>query len=199
MTNFYHNRLPSEPELRVSKLEEILVRKGLVKTETLDAIVDYYQNKIGPMNGARVVAKAWNDKGFRQSLLNDAVAAVAELGLTGQQGEHIVAVENTIDVHNLVVCTLCSCYPWPLLGLPPVWYKSHAYRSRAVRDPRKVLLEFGVALLPSQKIRVWDSTAEIRYLVIPMRPKNTMHLSEAELVSCVSRNSMIGAALATHE
>ena len=192
----HHHALPSEPELRVKALEELLVRNGLVDPETLDAIVDYYQNKVGPMNGARVVAKAWTDEEFRLSLLKDATKAVAELGMAGRQGEHIVAVENTPETHNLVVCTLCSCYPWPLLGLPPTWYKSHAYRSRAVREPRRVLAEFGVGLLPDQKVRVWDSTAEVRYLVVPMRPENTSGLSESELAACVSRDSMIGAGLA---
>ena len=191
----HHNALPSDPELRVKALETVLVRKGLVDPASLDRIIDYYAHKVGPRNGAAVVARCWTDSEFKSRLFADATAAIADLGFAGRQGEHIVAVENTRQVHNLVVCTLCSCYPWPLLGLPPGWYKSHAYRSRAVREPRRVLAEFGVNLLPSQQVRVWDSTSEIRYLVVPMRPPGTGGLSERELSTLVSRDSMIGAAL----
>ena len=176
-------------------LEAILVQKGLVDSATVDAIVDVYRNQIGPRNGARVVARAWSDPGFRNRLLSDATGAVASLGFTGRQGEHIVAVENTPHVHNIVVCTLCSCYPWPLLGVPPGWYKSDAYRSRVVREPRKVLAEFGVALLPDQAVRVWDSTSEVRYLVIPIQPAESRNLGEVELAEWVTRDSMIGTGL----
>ncbi len=191
-----HSLLPSDPELRARALETILVQKGLVDPAALNALIDTYQNEIGPQNGARVVARAWLDPAFKARLFKDATAAIAELGFMGRQGEHMVAVENTPEVHNIVVCTLCSCYPWPVLGIPPAWYKSDAYRSRAVREPRAVLAEFGVKLLQSQQVRVWDSTAEIRYLVVPMRPNGTGGLNEAELAAWVSRNSMIGTALA---
>lgn len=186
----------SDVELRVKALESLLVRKGLVDPATLDRLVDTYETRIGPRNGARVVARAWADPAYRQRLLEDATAAIAELGYTGLQGEHMVAVENTPQVHNLVVCTLCSCYPWPVLGLPPVWYKSYAYRSRAVIDPRGVLAEFGLALDPKVEVRVWDSTAEIRYLVLPERPGGTEDLDESALADLVSRDSMIGVARA---
>jgi nitrile hydratase len=192
-----HSLLPPEPALRVKALETILTRKGLVDPAALDAIIDTYENRIGPQNGARVVAKAWSDPGFRARLLEDATAAVSDLGFYGRQGEHIVAVENTAGTHNMVVCTLCSCYPWPLLGIPPAWYKSDAYRARAVREPRKVLADFGVTLPEGTAVRVWDSTAEVRYLVIPMRPAGTEGLSEDQLAFLVSRDSMIGTALAT--
>jgi len=191
-----HSLLPSDPELRARALETVLVEKGLVDPEALNALIDTYQNKIGPQNGARVVAKSWVDPAFKARLLSDATSAIAELGYMGRQGEHMVAVENTPEQHNIVVCTLCSCYPWPVLGIPPAWYKSDAYRSRAVREPRAVLAEFGVSLLETQKIRVWDSTAEMRYLVLPMRPEGTEGLEEDTLVDLVSRNSMIGTALA---
>ncbi len=191
-----HSLLPSDPELRARALETILVEKGLVDPEALNALIDTYQNKIGPQNGARVVAKSWVDPAFKARLLSDATSAIAELGYMGRQGEHMVAVENTPEQHNIVVCTLCSCYPWPVLGIPPAWYKSDAYRSRAVREPRAVLAEFGVSLLETQKVRVWDSTAEMRYLVLPMRPEGTEGLEEDTLVDLVSRNSMIGTALA---
>ena len=181
--------------LRVKALESILVEKGLVDPAALDAIVEHYAEEVGPKNGAQVVARAWTDPAFRKRLLEDATSAVVELGFTGSQGEHVVAVENTPQLHNLVVCTLCSCYPWPLLGLPPVWYKSNAYRSRAVVDPRGVLREFGVELGQGVEIRVWDSTAEVRYLVIPQRPAGTEGLDEAQLASRVTRNGMIGTAL----
>ena len=191
-----HALLPSDPALRVKALETILTDKGLIDPATLDAIIDTYENKIGPRNGARVVAKAWMDAGFRESLIQDATAAVRDLGYYGRQGEHMVVVENTPDTHNMVVCTLCSCYPWPLLGIPPGWYKSDAYRARAVREPRKVLAEFGVNLPAETSVRVWDSTAEVRYLVLPMRPRGTEGLSEDALTDLVTRNSMIGTALA---
>jgi nitrile hydratase subunit alpha len=185
---------PSDMELRVKALESLLVEKGLVDPAALDAIVDHFEHKVGPRNGARVVARAWTDPAYRARLMEDATAAIAELGYTGRQGEHMVAVENGPGVHNMVVCTLCSCYPWPVLGLPPVWYKSAPYRSRAVIDPRGVLAEFGVSLPDEVAVRVWDSTAEVRYLVIPERPAGTEHLSEDELAGLVSRNGMIGTA-----
>jgi nitrile hydratase len=185
---------PSDMELRVKALESLLVEKGLVDPAALDAIVDHFEHKVGPRNGARVVARAWRDPEFRNRLMQDATAAIAELGYTGPQGDHIVAVENGPGVHNLVVCTLCSCYPWPVLGLPPVWYKSAPYRSRAVIDPRGVLAEFGVDLPDDVAVQVWDSTAEVRYLVIPERPAGTEDLSEDELAGLVTRNGMIGTA-----
>lgn len=191
-----HSVLPSDPALRVKALETLLVQKGLIDPKTLDAIIDTYENKIGPQNGARLVAKAWSDPDFMAKLMSDATATAQELGFYGRQGEHLVAVQNTEEVHNLVVCTLCSCYPWPLLGIPPSWYKSDAYRSRAVREPRKVLEEFGVQLNKGKEVRVWDSTAEIRYLVIPQRPLGTEGWSEDALASIVSRDSMVGTALA---
>lgn len=190
-----HALLPSEPALRVKALESILVAKGLVDPAAMDAILDTYERKVGPHLGAAVVAKAWTDRGFRARLLADATAAVAELGISGRQGEHVVAVENTARTHNMVVCTLCSCYPWPLLGIPPAWYKSDAYRARAVREPRRVLAEFGVTLPEGQAVRVWDSTAEVRYLVIPMRPEGTEGMDEAALAALVTRDSMIGTGL----
>ena len=182
-------------ELRVRALQTILTEKGYIDPAALDAIVDTYQTRIGPRNGARVVAKAWTDPDFRDWLLRDASAAIASLGYTGRQGEHMVAVENTEQVHNMVVCTLCSCYPWPVLGLPPVWYKSAPYRSRAVRDPLGVLADFGIALPPGQEIRVWDSTAEVRYLVLPQRPAGTEGMDEEQLATLVTRDSMIGTGL----
>lgn len=187
--------LPPEPELRVKAIESLLIGKGLVDPAALDRIVDAYERRIGPRNGARVVAKAWTDPGFKSELLRDASPLLDEMGFSGRQGEHVVAVENTESTHNLVVCTLCSCYPWPLLGIPPSWYKSDAYRSRAVREPRKVLAEFGVDLLSTQNVRVWDSTAEIRYLVLPMRPGESLGACEEALVEWVTRDSMIGAGL----
>jgi len=190
-----HTVLPPEPALRVKALETILTQKGLIDPAALDEIIDTYQNKIGPKNGARVVAKAWSDPTFLQALRDDATAAVSELGYYGRQGEHIKVVENTPDIHNMVVCTLCSCYPWPLLGIPPAWYKSDAYRSRAVREPRAVLAEFGVTLSADQSVRVWDSTAEMRYLVLPMRPAGTEDLSEEVLAELVTRDSMVGTGL----
>ena len=184
--------LPSDMALRVRALESLLVEKGLVDPAALDAIVETYEHKVGPRNGARVVARAWSDPAFKARLLSDATAAIAELGYMGRQGEHMVAVENTAEVHNLVVCTLCSCYPWPVLGLPPVWYKSAPYRSRAVIDPRGVMAEFGLTVGMEVEVRVWDSTAEVRYIVLPERPAGTEGLSEAALADRVSRNAMIG-------
>ena len=185
-----------EMTLRVKALESLLVDKGYVDPAALDALIETYQTRVGPRNGARVVARAWADPAYRQRLMKDATAAIAELGYSGRQGEHMVAVENTPELHNMVVCTLCSCYPWPVLGLPPVWYKAPAYRSRAVIDPRGVLAEFGVELGNDQAVRVWDSTAEIRYLVIPMRPAGAEGWSEDALARLVTRNSMIGTGLA---
>jgi nitrile hydratase len=185
---------PSDMTLRVKALESLLVEKGIVDPAALDAIIDTYEHKIGPRNGARVVARAWRDPAYKARLLEDATAAIAELGYGGRQGEHMIAVENTPKVHNLVVCTLCSCYPWPVLGLPPVWYKSAPYRSRAVIDPKGVLAEFGLALPDDVEVRVWDSTAEIRYLVLPERPPGTEALNEDALAELVTRDSMIGVA-----
>ena len=185
---------PSDIALRVKALESLLVEKGLVDPAALDAIVDHFETKVGPRNGARVVAKSWVDPAYRTRLLADATSAIAELGYTGSQGEHMVVVENAPGVHNLVVCTLCSCYPWPVLGLPPVWYKSSPYRSRAVIDPRGVLAEFGTVLAEGVAIQVWDSTAEVRYLVIPERPAGTERLSEDDLAALVTRDGMIGTA-----
>ena len=189
------HRMPSDPALRVMALESLLIDKGLVDPAALDALVDAYEHRIGPHNGAKVVARAWSDPSYKARLLADATAAIAELGFGGLQGEHMVAVENTPAVHNLVVCTLCSCYPYPVLGLPPVWYKSAAYRSRAVIDPRGVLREFGLELPVQTQIRVWDSTAELRYLVLPQRPAGTERMTERQLASLVTRDSMIGVGL----
>jgi nitrile hydratase len=189
-----HQAVPSDASLRVKALESLLVEKGLVDRAALDALVDAYEHKIGPRNGARVVARAWADPAYKRRLLMDADAAIAELGYGGMQGEHMVVVENTPNVHNLVVCTLCSCYPWPVLGLPPVWYKSAPYRSRAVIDPRGVLREFGVHLPGDVEVRVWDSTAEIRYLVLPERPAGTAKLNEEQLAMLVTRDAMVGVA-----
>ncbi len=183
-------------ELRVKALESLLVEKGYVDSAAIDAIIETYETKIGPRNGARVVARAWTDPSFADWLKRDASAAIASLGYAGRQGEHMVALFNTRELHNMVVCTLCSCYPWSVLGLPPVWYKSPPYRSRAVKVPRDVLKEFGVELPKDQEVRVWDSTAEIRYLVIPVRPAGTAMLSEDELAALVTRDSMIGTGLA---
>ncbi|HET9578824.1 MAG TPA: nitrile hydratase subunit alpha [Usitatibacter sp.] len=185
-----------EMDLRVRALESLLVEKGYVDPAALDRLIETYETKVGPRNGARVVAKAWSDPKYRAWLLEDASAAVASLGYSGRQGEHLVALENTPKVHNMVVCTLCSCYPWPVLGLPPVWYKSAPYRSRAVIDPRGVLREFGVTLPDDVEVRVWDSTAEVRYLVLPQRPAGTDGWSEERLAELVTRDSMIGTGLA---
>ncbi|MCC2632581.1 MAG: nthA [Ramlibacter sp.] len=182
-------------ELRVRALQTLLAEKGYIDPAALDAIVDTYQTRVGPRNGARVVARAWSDPAFRDWLMRDATAAVASLGYAGRQGEHLVAVPNTEEVHNMVVCTLCSCYPWPVLGLPPTWYKSAPYRSRAVRDPRGVLADFGVTLPADRQVRVWDSTAEVRYLVLPQRPAGTEGWSEEQLAALVTRDSMIGTGL----
>ena len=192
MTQHDHSTPPSDAALRVKALESLLVEKGLVDPVALDLVIDTYENKVGPRNGAAVVACAWADPDYRARLLDDATAAIAELGFTGRQGEHMVAVENTAQVHNMVVCTLCSCYPWTVLGLPPVWYKASPYRARAVKEPRGVLRDFGVELAEDVEIRVWDSTSEIRYLVLPERPPGTEGLSEAELAALVTRDSMIG-------
>ncbi len=183
-------------ELRVRALEQALVERGLVDPVALDALVDLYANRIGPRNGARVIARAWMDEAYRRLLLSNATEAVARFGFTGVQGAHMVAVANTASVHNVVVCTLCSCYPWPVLGLPPRWYKSLAYRAQMVKDPRRVLGEFGLDLSDDVEIRVWDSTAELRYIVVPERPAGTEHLQEAELAALVTRDSMIGVAKA---
>ena len=192
-----HTAPESGPAVRVKALEAILVEKGYVDPAALDAIVENYEQRIGPRNGARVVARAWSDPAYKKRLLaGDAAAAIAELGYApGPQGEHMVVLENTPRVHNLVVCTLCSCYPWSVLGLPPTWYKSLAYRSRAVNDPRGVLRDFGLALAADVEIRVWDSSAEIRYMVLPMRPAGTEHLSEEQLAALVTRDAMIGTAI----
>jgi nitrile hydratase subunit alpha len=183
---------PSDMALRVKALESLMVEKGLVDPAALDAIVDHFEHRVGPRNGARVVARAWTDPAYKARLLEDATSAIAELGYAGGQGEHMVVVENTPAVRNLVVCTLCSCYPWPVLGLPPVWYKSAPYRSRAVIDPRGVIAEFGEAVPEETEVRVWDSTAEIRYLVLPERPAGTEELDEAALAELVTRDGMIG-------
>ena len=195
--NHDHQVVPSDPALRVKALESLLVEKGLVDRAALDALIDTYEHKVGPRNGARVVARAWEDPAYKQRLLTNSDAAVAELGYGGLQGEHMVAVENTAKVHNLVVCTLCSCYPWPVHGLPPVWYKSAPYRSRSVIDPRGVLREFGMELADDVEVRVWDSTAELRYLVLLERPSGTEKMSEAELAALVTRDAMVGVAKVT--
>ena len=192
-----HQAVPSDVALRVKALESILVEKGMVDPATIDAVIETYESKIGPRNGARVVARAWADAAYKKRLLTDATAAIAELGYAGSQGEHMVAVENTPTVHNLVVCTLCSCYPWPVLGLPPTWYKSAPYRSRVVIDPRGVLKEFGVVVGDDVQVRVWDSTAEIRYLVLPERPPGTEGMTEEALAALVTRNAMVGTAKAS--
>ena len=192
-----HQEAPSDPALRVMALESLLVEKGLVDPAALDALIDTYEHKIGPRNGARVVARAWLYPEFKERLLTDASSAVAELRYVSQGREHLVVLENTPDRHNLVVCTLCSCYPWPVLGLPPVWYKSAPYRSRAVIDPRSVLREFGLELDENVEIRVWDSTSEMRYLVLPERPPGTEEMGEDELAALVSRDAMIGTAKVT--
>ena len=190
-----HSLLPSDPALRVKALESLLVEKGLVDPAALDAIIETYEHKIGPQNGAAVVARAWREPKFRTALFTDATAAVSEMGFYGRQGEHIVALENTDRQHNFVVCTLCSCYPWPLLGIPPGWYKSDAYRARAVREPRKVLAEFGLELARDVALKTWDSTAEIRYLVIPQQPAGTQGWSAEALAALVTRDAMIGTAI----
>ena len=190
-----HSHLPSDPELRVKAIETLLLSKGLIDPNTLDELIDTYENNIGPQNGAKVVAKAWVDEDYKKRLLEDATSAIRELSYQGRQGENMVVVENTPETHNVVVCTLCSCYPWPVLGIPPTWYKSDEYRSRAVREPRKVLLEFGLNIDSKVQIKVWDSTAELRYLVLPMRPIGSENMSEVQLAKLVTRNSMIGTGL----
>jgi nitrile hydratase len=192
-----HQVVPSDPALRVKALESLLVEKGMVDPATLDAIVETYETKVGPRNGARVVARAWVDPAFKKRLLTDGTAAIAELGYGGSQGEHMVVLENGSKVHNLIVCTLCSCYPWPVLGLPPTWYKSAPYRSRAVIDPRGVLREFGLQLPEYVEVRVWDSTADVRYLVLPERPEGTESLTEDQLAALVTRDAMVGVAKVT--
>ncbi len=193
-----HDRgdVPSDLALRVKALESLLVEKGLVDPAALDVLIDTYETKVGPRNGAKVVARAWSDPAYKARLLSAGGKAIAELGFTGRQGEDMIVVENSGSVHNMVVCTLCSCYPWPVLGLPPVWYKAAPYRARAVRDPRGVLKDFGVTLPESVEIRVWDSTAELRYLVLPQRPPGTEGMSEEDLAALVTRDSMIGTGLA---
>ena len=190
-----HTEPPADVALRVKALESLLIEKQLVDPAALDEIIDTYENRVGPRNGAKVVAKAWSDAAYKRRLLDDATQAIAELGYSGVQGEDMVVVENTPEVHNMVVCTLCSCYPWPTLGLPPVWYKAPPYRSRAVSDPRGVLTEFGVTLPDEVEVRVWDSNAELRYLVLPMQPEGTKGMSEAQLADLVTRDSMIGTGL----
>jgi nitrile hydratase len=190
-----HNTPLTDIQLRVRALESLLTEKGLVDPAALDELVDTYETQVGPRNGAQVVAKAWTDPAFRQRLLDDATGTLAELGFIGRQGEDMMVLEDTESVHNMVVCTLCSCYPWPVLGLPPVWYKSAPYRSRAVIDPRGVLRDFGVALPEDVEVRVWDSTAELRYLVLPRRPEGTEGMSEEELAALVTRDAMIGTAM----
>ena len=189
-----HQAIPSDLTLRVKSLESLLVEKGLVDRAALDALIDTMEHKIGPRNGARVDARAWADPAYKKRLLENAPAAIAELGYTSGQGEHMVVVENTPKVHNLVVCTLCSCYPWPVLGLPPVWYKSAPYRSRAVIDPRGILKEFGTHVAEAVEVRVWDSTAELRYIVLPERPTGTERMTEEQLAALVTRDAMVGVA-----
>jgi len=190
----HHTRAVSDIERRVEALEELLAEQGLVDAEVIDAAVELFSNDLGPMNGAKVVARAWVDEEYRQRLLDDATPAIGELGFGGPEGDHMVVVENTPQVHNVVVCTLCSCYPWPVLGLPPVWYKSPPYRARMVREPRRLLAEMGCAVPDDMEIRVWDSSAEMRYLVLPERPDGTDGASEEELAEMVTRDSMIGVA-----
>ena len=192
--NHRHNAPESDVALRVKAIEQLLTEKGIVDPAAIDLVVDYYETRVGPRNGAKVVARAWSDPGYRERLLNDATAAIAELGFSGLQGEDMVVLENTPQVHNVVVCTLCSCCPWPVLGLPPTWYKSPPYRARIVREPRKVLAEFGMEVNDDTEVRVWDSSAELRYMVLPMRPEGTDGLGEDELATRVTRDGMIGVA-----
>lgn len=195
MAHDHQNAPPSETAMRVKALETLLTEKGLVDPAAIDTLIELYESRIGPRNGAKVVARAWTDPDYKARLLKDGTAAIAELGFSGVQGEDMVVVENTDDVHNMVVCTLCSCYPWPTLGLPPIWYKSAPYRARSVSDPRGVLKEFGVDLPEDAEIRVWDSNAELRYLVLPQRPAGTEGMSEEQLAELVTRDSMIGTAV----
>lgn len=192
MSSSTSGKAPGDPALRIKAIETLLVEKGILDPAALDEVIELYQHRIGPRNGAKVVARAWVDPAYRRRLLADGSAAIAELGFSGAQGEDMVVLENTPAVHNVVVCTLCSCYPWPTLGLPPVWYKAAAYRSRVVLEPRAVLAEFGLQVPPSVEVRVWDSTAELRYLVLPMRPPGTEGWDEAALAGLVTRDSMIG-------
>jgi nitrile hydratase len=196
MTEQHRHARPKSPqELRAAALETVLIEKGLASTDAIDAVVDAFEQEIGPQNGARMVARAWVDPAYRERLLRDAAGAAAELGYGGSEGDHMRAVENTPEVHNVIVCTLCSCYPWPVLGIPPVWYKSPPYRARVVRDPRAVLSEFGLELDEDVEIQVWDSSAELRYIVLPMRPQGTDGMGEDELAGLVSRDCMIGVAV----
>jgi nitrile hydratase len=192
MADHHHPEDLAPVEARIAAIEAVLVEKGVLDVDAVDQIVAHFEDNLGPMNGARVVARAWTDPEYKTRLLKDGTATVAELGFGGPEGEHIVVLENTPDVHNLVVCTLCSCYPWPMLGLPPKWYKAPAYRSRAVREPRKVLAEMGTVIADDVEVRVWDSSAEARYLVLPMRPAGTDDLPEEQLAGLVTRDSMIG-------
>ncbi len=195
MAHDHQNAPPSETAMRVKALETLLTEKGLVDPAAIDTLIELYETRVGPRNGAKVVARAWSDPDYKERLLKDGTASIAELGFSGVQGEDMVVVENTDEVHNMVVCTLCSCYPWPTLGLPPIWYKSGPYRARSVRDPRGVLKEFGVDLSDGVEIRVWDSNAELRYLVLPQRPAGTEDMSEEALAELVTRDSMIGTAI----
>jgi nitrile hydratase subunit alpha len=196
MTEQHRHARPKSPqELRAAALETVLIEKGLASSDAIDAVVDAFEHEIGPQNGARMVARAWVDPDYRERLLRDAAGAAAELGYGGAEGDHMRAVENTPDVHNVIVCTLCSCYPWPVLGIPPVWYKSPPYRARVVREPRAVLSEFGLELDSGVEVRVWDSSAELRYIVLPMRPEGTDGMSEEELAELVTRDCMIGVAV----
>jgi nitrile hydratase len=194
MSGHKHDEPESDIALRVKAMEQLLTEKGIVETNAIDLVTDYFENKVGPRNGVRVVARAWSDADYKARLLADASPAIAELGYSGLQGEDMVVLENTPDVHNVIVCTLCSCYPWPVLGLPPVWYKSPPYRARIVREPRAVLAEFGLAVADDVEVRVWDSSAEIRYMVLPMAPGTAAGKSEEELVDLVTRDGMIGVA-----
>jgi nitrile hydratase len=192
MADHHHPQAPAPVEARIAAIEAVLVEKGILDVDAVDQVVQHFEDNLGPMNGAKVVARAWTDPQYKDRLLEDGTAAIAELGFGGPEGEYVVVLENTPEVHNLVVCTLCSCYPWPILGLPPKWYKAPAYRSRAVREPRKLLAEMGTVIPDDVEIRVWDSSAEARYLVMPMRPGDTEDLSEQELAGVVTRDSMIG-------
>ena len=195
MSSSGHTAPPSDPALRVKAIESILIEKGIVDPLAIDEVIEIYEHRVGPRNGAKVVARAWTDPAYKARLLAEGTTAIAEFGFSGAQGEDMVVLENTPAIHNVVVCTLCSCYPWPVLGLPPVWYKAAAYRSRIVLEPRAVLAELGVVIAPDVEVRVWDSTAELRYLVLPMRPPDTNGWEEAQLADLVTRDSMIGAGL----
>jgi nitrile hydratase subunit alpha len=192
MADHHHPEALAPVEARIAAIEAVLVEKGIIEIDAVEQIVQHFEDNLGPMNGAKVVARAWTDPQYKDRLLQDGTAAIAELGFGGPEGEHVVVLENTPEIHNVVVCTLCSCYPWPILGLPPNWYKSPAYRSRAVREPRKLLAEMGTVIPDGVEIRVWDSSAETRYLVLPMRPEGSEDLSEQELAVVVTRDAMIG-------